>query len=196
VLRECCLQARRWSEEGLGFERVAVNLSAQQMRDPDFLPQLDAVLQETGWPASRLEFEVTEPALMQDRDATRRVLTALRSAGATVAVDDFGTSFSNLLYLHRVQVGALKLDRHFALGMPDDPALQELSAALIAMGHALRLRLVAKGVESEFAATYLTERGCDEAQGFHFARPMPAADVTLWWQAREFSQRALRLGGV
>jgi diguanylate cyclase (GGDEF)-like protein len=195
VLRECCLQARRWSEEGLGFERVAVNLSAQQMRDPDFLPQLDSVLQETGWPASRLEFEVSEPALMQDRDATRRVLTALQSAGATVAVDDFGTSFSNLLYLHRVQVGALKLDRHFALGMPDDPALQELSAALIAMGHALRLRLVAKGVESEFAATYLAERGCDEAQGFHFARPMPAADVTLWWQAREFSQRALRLGG-
>lgn len=194
VLRECCLQARRWSDQGLGFERVAVNLSAQQLCDPDFLPQLEAVLLETGWPTSRLEFDVTESALMQDRAATRRVLMALHSAGIAVAVDDFGTSVSNLIYLHRVQVSALKLDRHFALGMPDDPALQELSAALIAMGHSLRLRLVAKGVECEFAAAYLAERGCDEAQGFYFARPMPAADVTLWWQAREFSQRALMLG--
>jgi diguanylate cyclase (GGDEF)-like protein len=193
VLRECCTQARRWSEEGLNFERVTINLSAQQLRDETLLPELDAVLADTGWPASRLEFDVTETALMHDRDASRRVLVGLHARGAHVAVDDFGTSFSNLIYLHRVQVQALKLDRHFALGMPDDPALQELSAALIAMGHSLRLRLVAKGVETEFAATYLGERGCDEAQGFHFARPMPAADVTLWWQARELSQRALRL---
>ena len=112
-----------------------------------------------------------------------------------MTVDDFGTSFSNLIYLHRMQVAALKLDRHFALGMPDDPALQELSAALIALGHALRLRMVAKGVESEFAAAYLAERGCDEAQGFHFARPMPAADVTLWWQARELAARQRDLLG-
>jgi len=190
VLRETCLQARRWREEGLAFERVAINLSAQQLRDEDFLPQLEAVLRESGWPASRLEFEVTEAALMQDRDATRRVMQGLRALGATVAVDDFGTAFSNLIYLHKVQLDVLKLDRHFALGMPDDPALRELTDALVAMGHALRLRVVAKGVETDFSANYLAERGCDEAQGFLFARPMPAADVKLWWQARELSQLA------
>ena len=195
VLRECCLQARRWIDEGLPFERVALNLSAQQLRDPEFLPTLERVLAETGWPARQLEFEIAEPALMQDRDATRRVLQGLHALGCPVTVDDFGTSFSNLIYLHRMQVAALKLDRHFALGMPDDPALQELSAALIALGHALRLRMVAKGVESEFAAAYLAERGCDEAQGFHFARPMPAADVTLWWQARELAARQRDLLG-
>lgn len=189
VLRECCVQARRWSDEGLAFERVALNLSAQQLRDPDLLAVLERVVAETGWPPHQLEFEVAEPALMQDRDASRHVLLGLRALGCQVAVDDFGTSFSNLIFLHRMQVSALKLDRHFGLGMPDDPALQELSTALIALGHSLRLRVVAKGVESDFAAAYLAERGCDEAQGFHFARPMPAADVTLWWQARELAAR-------
>ena len=197
VLRECCQQARRWGDEGLQFERVALNLSAQQLRDAQFLPTLEAVLTESGWPARQLEFEIPEPALMQDRDASRRVLHGLRALGCQVTVDDFGTSFSNLIYLHRMQVTSLKLDRHFALGMPDDPALQELSAALIALGHSLRLRMVAKGVESEFASVYLAERGCDEGQGFYFARPMPAADVTLWWQARELAarQRDLLAGG-
>jgi diguanylate cyclase (GGDEF)-like protein len=191
-LREACRQAHRWSNAGLLFERIAINLSAQQLRDPQFVEQVTAILTECEWPAPRLEFEVTESTLMQDRDATRRVLGALRSQGVSVSVDDFGTGFSNLLYLHRVQVNCLKLDRHFALGMEDDPGLCDLARAMIEMGHALQLRMVAKGVESAFSAQFLAEHRCDEGQGFHFARPMPAADIMLWWQARELSQLARR----
>jgi diguanylate cyclase (GGDEF)-like protein len=191
VLRQACVQARRWVDQGLSFERLMVNVSAQQLRDPDFPAQVLAICNETGWPPSRLELELTDAALLQDREASRRSFSALREHDVRLAVDDFGTGLSNLLYLHRFQIRTLKLDRHFALGMQDDVALQDVVTAVIAMGHALRLRMVAKGVESEFAADFLAAHGCDEAQGFHFARPMPAADVPLWVQARDLAQFGL-----
>jgi diguanylate cyclase (GGDEF)-like protein len=191
VLQQACRQAQRWSEQGLGFDRLVVNLSAQQLRDPAFPGQVVAICESTGWPPPRLELELTDAALLQDREASRRAITGLRAHDISLALDDFGTGLSNLIYLHRFQIRTLKLDRHFALGMQDDPALQEVTEAVIAMGHALHLRMVAKGVESSFAADFLAERGCDEAQGFHFARPMPPADVPLWAQARDLAQLTL-----
>jgi diguanylate cyclase (GGDEF)-like protein len=191
VLREACRQARRWVDEGLEFERLVVNVSALQLRDPAFPDEVASICRAANWPAARLELELTDAALLQDRDASRRALAALRAHEVGLALDDFGTGLSNLSYLHRFQIRSLKLDRHFALGMQDDPALQEVLEAVIAMGHALRLRMVAKGVETAYAADFLTARGCDEAQGFHFARPMPAADIPLWVQARDLAQFAL-----
>lgn len=191
VLRQACRQAQAWADHGLGFERLVVNLSALQLRDPEFSAQVLAICAASGWPPARLELELTDAALMQDREASRRVLGSLQAHGVSVSLDDFGTGLSNLIYLHRFQIRTLKLDRHFALGMLDDPALQEVVEAVIAMGHALRLRMVAKGVESAFVADFLAERGCDEAQGFHFARPMPAADVPLWARTRDLAQLAL-----
>jgi diguanylate cyclase (GGDEF)-like protein len=191
VLREACNQARRWREQGLSFERLVVNVSAAQLRDPAFPEQVAEICRSTDWPAERLELDLSDAALLQDREAGRRALTALRGFEVNLALDDFGTGLSNLINLHRFQIRTLKLDRHFALGMQDDPALQEVVEAVIAMGHALNMRMVAKGVETAYAADFLTERGCDEAQGFHFARPMPAADVPLWMQARDLAQFAL-----
>jgi diguanylate cyclase (GGDEF)-like protein len=191
VLRQACRQAQAWSEEGLSFERLVVNVSALQLRDPGFPDEVAAICRETGWPPERLELDLTDAALLQDREASRRAIAALRSHALTLSLDDFGTGLSNLINLHRFQIRTLKLDRHFALGMQDDPALQELIGAVIALGHALRLRMVAKGVETAYAADFLTERSCDEAQGFHFARPMQAADVPLWVQARDLAQFAL-----
>src|SRR5690606_35545834 len=124
-------------------------------------------------------------------DATRRVLATLQPQGVAVSIDDVGTGVANLIALHRFRLSSLKLDRHFALGMQDDPGLQDLARAVIGIGHALRLRMVAKGVESQEAAEFLGERGCDEIQGFHVARPMPAADVALWWNARSLAPRTL-----
>jgi diguanylate cyclase (GGDEF)-like protein len=191
VLQQAARQLRQWADQGLAFERLVVNVSAQQLRDPAFPAEVAAICVQTGWPTARLELELTDAALLQDREASRRALAGLRTHDISLSLDDFGTGLSNLIYLHRFQIRTLKLDRHFALGMQDDPALQEVVEAVIAMGHALRLRMVAKGVESAFAADFLTERGCDEAQGFHFARPMPAADVPVWAQARDLAQFAL-----
>ena len=191
VLQQACRQARAWSDQGLGFDRLVINVAAQQLRDPEFPVQVLAICADSGWPPSRLELELTDAALVADREASRRVLGAVQAHGVSVSLDDFGTGLSNLIYLHRFQIRTLKLDRHFALGMQDDPALQEVLQAVIAMGHALRLRMVAKGVESAYAVDFLTERGCNEAQGFYFARPMPAADVPLWAQTRDLAQLTL-----
>jgi predicted signal transduction protein with EAL and GGDEF domain len=191
AMREACRQARRWLDEGFGFDRITVNVAAAQLRKPEFVADVLAACTEAGLDPSRLELELSEAALLNDAEATRRVFAALQPHAVSISVDDFGTGFSNLIALHRFRLSSLKLDRHFALGMQDDPALQDLTRAVIGIGHALRLRMVAKGVETRAAARFLSDRGCDEIQGFHIARPMPAADVPLWWSARALAPRAL-----
>jgi diguanylate cyclase (GGDEF)-like protein len=188
AIQEACRQARRWHDAGFAFDRITVNVSAPQLRDPGFADDVLEACRHAGWAPERLELELPESAILLDQEASRRALGALRPHRVAVSVDDFGTGFSNLIALHRFQVSSLKLDRHFALGMQDDPALQDLTRAVIGIGHALRLRMVAKGVESEDAADFLSERGCDEAQGFQIARPMPAADLPLWWNTRSLVQ--------
>jgi diguanylate cyclase (GGDEF)-like protein len=192
ALREACRQARRWIDGGLEFDRITVNVSAAQLRQASFADDVLAACHDAGIDPTRLELELPEAAMLADRDATRRAFATLRPHGIAISVDDFGTGFSNLIALHRFQLSSLKLDRHFALGMQDDPALQDLTRAVIGIGHALRLRMVAKGIETQQAAEFLSDRGCDEVQGFHIARPMPAADVALWWNARALAPRALQ----
>lgn len=191
ALREACRQARHWIDAGFGFDRITVNVSATQLRHADFANEVIAACSDAGIDPARLELELPESALLADRDATRRAFAVLQPHRVSISVDDFGTGFSNLIALHRFQLTSLKLDRHFALGMQDDPALQDLTRAVIGIGHALRMRMVAKGVETPEAARYLGERGCDEVQGFHIARPMPAADVPLWWGTRTLVPRSV-----
>jgi diguanylate cyclase (GGDEF)-like protein len=191
VVVEACRQAQQWIAQGLPFDRMAINVSGRQLRDPDFARHVLDACTGCGLSPSRLEIELAESSLLVDRDASRRTLGLLQAEGVTVSIDDFGAAFSNLIYLDRFQIKAIKLDRHFALGMQDDPALRDLTEAVIAMGHALRLRMVAKGVESEQAVRFLADHGCDEAQGFQFARPMPAADIPLWSSTREVARWAI-----
>lgn len=190
VLAQACRQARAWAEAGLAVGRLVVNLSAAQLRDEGLPDVVAAACRDSGWPATALELELCDSALAQDRDAARRALAALQAAGVSVCLDDFGSGLSNLLYLHRYRIGGLKLHRQFALGAEDDASLQTATAGLIGLARALGLRVAAKGVESPAVAAFLQAHGCDEAQGFHYARPMPGPDLELWCQARALAQRA------
>ena len=178
------MQAAAWHRAGMGFERIAVNVSAIQLRDPDFAAAVIDICEETGWPSDRLELELTESALMRDSEVLRRAFSLFEARGVSLSVDDFGTGFSNLHYLHRFPVKHLKIDRTFIQHLLTDPQMGRLCEAVVGLGHALRLRVVAEGVETEDAAVRLRQLDCDEAQGYLFARPMPAEELEAWYRQR------------
>jgi diguanylate cyclase (GGDEF)-like protein/PAS domain S-box-containing protein len=182
VLRRSCEDRRRWSEQGLPSFPISVNLSAHQFRGDGLPDRVRQILDETGLPPEFLELEITESTLLQDEAAVIEALSQLRRWGIRVAVDDFGTGYSSLAYLKRLPVDALKIDRSFVQGIVEDRGDAALAASIVAMGHALRLRVVAEGVETESQQRLLAEWGCDELQGFLLARPMPEPDFTAWWR--------------
>jgi diguanylate cyclase (GGDEF)-like protein/PAS domain S-box-containing protein len=184
VLEQACLQARQWDRDGLQFERIAVNVSAIQLRDAEFGTQVIETCERTDWPPERLELELTESALMRDSDSLRRAFALFETHGVSLSVDDFGTGFSNLHYLHRFPVQHLKIDRSFVLNLLRDQTLERLSEAIVSLGHALRLRVIGEGVETEQVAARLRELRCDEAQGYLFTRPLAAGALADWIRAR------------
>jgi predicted signal transduction protein with EAL and GGDEF domain len=182
VLEQACRQARAWDLAGFAFDRIAVNVSAIQLRDADFASAVIDICERCDWPTERLELELTESALMRDSEVLRRSFALFETHGVSLSVDDFGTGFSNLHYLHRFPVKHLKIDRSFVLHLLEDRQIERLSEAIVGLGHALRLRVVAEGVESEAAARLLRQLGCDEAQGFLYTRPLPAYALEQWAQ--------------
>jgi diguanylate cyclase (GGDEF)-like protein/PAS domain S-box-containing protein len=168
VLRKACGECARLSH-ALGRELVlAVNVSPRQFQQPGW-PQIVArALADGGLPARCLELEITEGMLMQNPDDNARRLHALRELGVSVVVDDFGTGYSSLSYLTRFPIDKIKIDRSFVRGLASDAADAAIVNAIIAMAHSLGLRVVAEGVETEQQRRYLQQRGCDEAQGFHY----------------------------
>jgi diguanylate cyclase (GGDEF)-like protein/PAS domain S-box-containing protein len=182
VLIEACRQAGEWQRERPDFPlTIRVNLSARQIAQPDLVAQVVAALAGAGIDASSLCLEITETALMSDPAAGLKVLQDLRSLGVELAIDDFGTGYSSLSYLKRFPVDVLKIDRSFVDGLGEDPDDTAIVTAIISLGRALGLRLVAEGVETRSQLDELRRLGCDRAQGFMFARPRPAA---LLWDAR------------
>jgi diguanylate cyclase (GGDEF)-like protein/PAS domain S-box-containing protein len=180
VLEQACRQARTWDKAGFQFERIAVNVSAIQLRDADFASAVIDICERCDWPTERLELELTESALMRDSEVLRRSFALFETHGVSLSVDDFGTGFSNLHYLHRFPVKHLKIDRSFVLHLLEDQQIERLSEAIVGLGHALRLRVVAEGVENEAAARKLRALGCDEAQGYLYTRPLPAHALEQW----------------
>ncbi|WP_232222197.1 bifunctional diguanylate cyclase/phosphodiesterase [Thioalkalivibrio paradoxus] len=180
VLREACTQGRSWLDAGRPPMRLAVNLSALQWQHKDLLKRIQAILDETGFPAEQLEFEITETTLMEGGGPETGVLVALRDLGVRVAIDDFGTGYSSLAALKRFPVDVLKIDRAFVDGLPDDPDDQEITSAIIAMARSLHLEPVAEGVETRAQRDFLLERGCRTGQGFLFARPLPVGECVQW----------------
>jgi diguanylate cyclase (GGDEF)-like protein len=174
VLKEACLQARRWLDCGLALERMSVNLSGQQLLRGDILATVRQVLADTGLPAKKLELEVTESFLMDRSDAPISVLKQLRHLGVTISVDDFGTGYSSLARLKRLPIDRLKIDRGFIRDLPFDEDDTAIARAVIALGRSLGLRVIAEGVESAEQAAFLLQEGCHEAQGYHFSRPVSA----------------------
>jgi EAL domain-containing protein (putative c-di-GMP-specific phosphodiesterase class I) len=180
VLREACRQAVAWQAAGLSVPRLAVNISAVELRMPDFAEGVAAILRETGFDGHLLELELTETFLMQDTRSTALVLAELKKLGLRLALDDFGTGYSSLSYVRRFPIDTLKVDQSFVRDLNTDPDDASVVSAVINMGKSLQMRVVAEGVETAQQLAFLEAQGCHEAQGFHFGRPLTAAACTAF----------------
>ena len=175
VLREACRQAREWQDSlGIGVP-VAVNLSALQFRRGGLVETLAEVLEDTGLAPELLELELTESMLLHDIDAVLLAMDQIRKQGVDMSIDDFGTGYSSLTYLKRLPVNRLKIDQSFVRDMIADADDGSIVRAIIQMAHSLKLTVIAEGVETAEQAAWLQREGCEQAQGYHFGRPMPAA---------------------
>ena len=152
---------------------IAVNLSALQFQRGDVLKMVEDALQRSGLAPERLELELTESILLQDVDAAMRILHSLKAIGVRLSIDDFGTGYSSLSYLKRLAVDKLKIDQSFVRDLENDAAIVR---AIIQLGQALQLAVIAEGVETEAQLTFLADLGCDEIQGYLFSRPVPAEE--------------------
>jgi len=173
VVVEAVRQAAHWRARGMRLV-VAVNVSAMQFHKPDFVDSVSRVLRESDLPPQWLELELTESILIQDAQEALTRLEALARLGVRLSIDDFGTGYSSLAYLKRVPIGQLKIDRSFVDGLPGDESDAAIVRAIIDMGRALHLQVIAEGVETEAQRHFLQRAGCDLYQGFLFA---PALDA-------------------
>ena len=183
VIEKAVAQLAAWDHQpdGPRLETLAINLSSRQLGDDRIVEVVRAALDEHSIDARRLAFEVTESILVEDTASTHRTLEDLRALGAQVAIDDFGTGYSSLSYLHALPVTAVKIDRSFIerLGRPDDSTT--VVRAIIEMSHATGLEVVAEGVSDMDLQARVSTMGCDAAQGFYWARPMPVEEFASWW---------------
>jgi EAL domain-containing protein (putative c-di-GMP-specific phosphodiesterase class I) len=173
VLREACQQARAWLDAGLFLGTMAVNVSAMEFLDENFLKGLFAILKDTRLDPKLLEVELTESVLMKRAESAASVLKTLRENGVQLAIDDFGTGYSSLSYLRKFPVDSLKIDQSFVRQITSSPDETSIVAAVISMGRSLKLRVVAEGVETQEELSFLQAHRCDEAQGYFFSRPVP-----------------------
>ncbi|MEB0003070.1 EAL domain-containing protein [Cryobacterium sp. RTC2.1] len=182
-------QAAVWHSRGADLT-VAVNLTASALVDAELPERTAAMLADRGLPASALILEITEEFLLEDRARTTAILTRLRAGGIRIAIDDFGTGYSSLAYLRDLPVDELKLDRSIVSPMKDDPRAAALVSSTIELAHSLGLTMVAEGVEDAQVYADLARYGCDEAQGFHMSRPMPAGELDRWLAERRLALTA------
>jgi diguanylate cyclase (GGDEF)-like protein/PAS domain S-box-containing protein len=178
VLQRACRDLKAWQASGRTVMPIAVNLSARQFRQQDLDARIRAIVDAAGIKPSLIELEITESQLMHDPEHATRVLQALGKAGLRVAIDDFGTGYSSLAYLTRFPLASLKIDRSFVAHVLSDEADATIVRSIVDMAHTLGFTVVAEGVESGPQADFLRKLGCEQAQGFLFARPMTAADFT------------------
>jgi diguanylate cyclase (GGDEF)-like protein/PAS domain S-box-containing protein len=176
VLRKACEDLKAWQAAGLPAMPVAINLSARQFRQHDLDERIRTIVAAAGVDPSLLELEITESQLMHDPDHGIRVLERLAAAGLRIAIDDFGTGYSSLAYLTRFPLASLKIDRSFVADALNDEADATIVRTIVDMAHTLGFTVVAEGVERDAQAAFLRALGCEQAQGFLFARPMPARE--------------------
>jgi diguanylate cyclase (GGDEF)-like protein len=176
VLRTACAQQQAWLNSGLPPFQIAVNLSVQQLRQPDLAKRVAAILRETGLDPPLLELEVTESLFMADGAVARKVLADLRAMGISIALDDFGTGYSSLSYLKQFPLDYLKIDQSFMRGIPDNLDDVAIAKTIVTLAKTLGLREIAEGVESEQQLKFLKELGCEQFQGYLFSRPVGAEE--------------------
>jgi diguanylate cyclase (GGDEF)-like protein/PAS domain S-box-containing protein len=189
VLRQACQQAKHWQETGY-FLRVAVNVSVKQLQQGTLIEDVQKVLAETNLDAKWLELEITESAAMTDVESNIGILRTLRDMGVYISVDDFGTAYSSLNYLKRLPVNSLKIDKSFVEDISDtESADTAIVQAVIALGKSLGFSLIAEGVEDNQQLSFLRGAGCDEAQGYWFAKPMSVQDTLEWFSSQSLSSK-------
>jgi PAS domain S-box-containing protein/diguanylate cyclase (GGDEF)-like protein len=188
VLERAARDQRRWSDRGI-LLRVAVNVSAIQLRQRDFVPAVKQALLN-GLTPPRIDLEITESLVMEDVEENIRKLNAVRALGVQIAIDDFGTGYSSLGYLAKLPVEALKIDRSFIAAMLRDPAAMTIVQTINALAHTLGLSVIAEGVELEEQARYLRLIGCDHIQGYLIGKPAPFDEITQLLGARELERGA------
>jgi diguanylate cyclase (GGDEF)-like protein len=185
-------QAARWQAAGTPLT-VAVNVPVRSLLDPAFPGQVAERLAREALPPSSIAIEITESTMLADPDAALAVLSALGAMGVKMAIDDFGTGYSSLAYLKRLPVSELKIDRTFVCNLVDGRNDEVIVRSTIELGHNLGLRVVAEGVEDEETLDELRRLGCDEAQGYHLSRPVPAGELERWLARRRPPAPVLRL---
>jgi EAL domain-containing protein (putative c-di-GMP-specific phosphodiesterase class I) len=168
---------RDWRARGLRSPRIAVNVSAAQLRRRSFVEDVRAALGDAGAEGGGVDLEITESLLMTDVDQSIRKLRTLRDAGMRIALDDFGTGYSSLAYLSKLPIDTLKIDRSFVHGMTENPDDTSIVSTIISLAQALRFKVVAEGVETEQQAQLLRLLRCDQVQGYLFSPPVPAERI-------------------
>jgi diguanylate cyclase (GGDEF)-like protein/PAS domain S-box-containing protein len=189
VLAEAARQAAAWRAAGLPPISIAVNMASPSFAQPDFVSKVATALTQAKLEPGAIEIELTESVLMQDLEAARETLHALKSHGVSLSIDDFGTGYSSLAYLKRFPIDTLKIDRSFVRDVIRNAEDASITGAIIALGKSLGLAVVAEGVETEAQASFLRERGCTLMQGYFFSRPVRAEDITAMLRGGSAKQR-------
>jgi EAL domain-containing protein (putative c-di-GMP-specific phosphodiesterase class I) len=177
VIREACLQTKRWMDQGFLLGRVAVNFSVVQIWREDFVETIFEILRESGLPAQMLELEVTESALVLDFETVKQHLQMLRRHGVRISIDDFGTGYSSLGRLRELDADVLKIDKIFVQGAGEEIRGAAMVQAIVNIAHSLGLTVVAEGVETAEQRNLVYQVGCEEMQGYLLARPMTPEDL-------------------
>jgi diguanylate cyclase (GGDEF)-like protein len=184
VLLNACREMKRWIDAGLAPLRVAVNVSARQLRRRDFCETVAGVLAESGLPPELLELEITESSVMENPQEAIVILESLGRMGVTLAIDDFGTGYSSLAYLKLFPIDHLKIDRSFVRDIEHDLNDRAIAFGTIALAHSLGLNVIAEGVETEDQLDLLRSNGCDEVQGYLFSKPLSSGAAFAFLHAR------------
>ena len=181
VLRTACEQISRWEDNNVVIDRMAVNVSSRQFIQSNFEERVSTILNETNIEANKLELEITETLLMDERIDSMKILENLNNKNIHLSIDDFGTGFSSLSYLKRFPVNTLKIDRSFMQDVPADDDAKSIVKSIITLAHTLNLRVIAEGIESKQQLAILYENNCDYAQGFYFSKPLSADDFEAYY---------------
>jgi diguanylate cyclase (GGDEF)-like protein/PAS domain S-box-containing protein len=185
VLTEACTQAVKWLQAGIQFQRIAVNISGQQIQRPDFIASIQTILDKTGLDPCYLELEVTETSVMKQFEKSIRTLQALQDLGISLSIDDFGTGYSSLFNLRRLPIQKIKMDGSFIHHLPEDKNDAAIASAIIAMSEAMQLTVIAECVETSSQLEFLVKEGCQQAQGYFFTHAVPAdkfVQLIATWQ--------------
>ena len=181
ALREACRQVMHWHQQDM-LVRLSVNLSVQQLQHDRWLSIVADALRGSGLPPQYLDLEITESVIITHPEKAVATLIKLKEMGVSITVDDFGTGYSSLSYLARLPLHGVKIDQRFVRGLGQDRSDETITQAIIALSHALGLRVVAEGVETDAQFNFLKNHGCDEAQGYLISRPLEAAQLRSWWR--------------